>query len=111
VKSGVAPSRLRASLMSLPTRGSVASLVAQGHKWIHSRRLKKRAPAEGERFFSKSPLFAQCDLLHRVEHGICTSVPVRHRDTKCGEIVILAKPRLEPLEIRQIALDSPKPKT
>ena len=36
VKSGVAPSRLRASLMSLTTRGSVASLVAQGHKWIHS---------------------------------------------------------------------------
>src|SRR5206468_2865418 len=36
VKSGVAQSRLRASLMSLTTRGSVASLVAQGHKWIHS---------------------------------------------------------------------------
>src|SRR5687767_10325734 len=36
VKSGVAPSRLRASLMSLTTRGSVASLVAQDHKWIHS---------------------------------------------------------------------------
>src|SRR4029453_8580322 len=37
VKSGVAPSRLRASLMSLTMRGSVASLVAQaGHKWIHS---------------------------------------------------------------------------
>ena len=35
VKS-VAPSRLRTSLMSLTTRGSVASLVAQGHKWIHS---------------------------------------------------------------------------
>src|SRR3954447_13096694 len=34
VKSGVAPSRLRASLMSLTTRGSVASLVAQGHTWI-----------------------------------------------------------------------------
>jgi len=33
VKSGVAPSRLRASLISLTTRGSVASLVAQGHKW------------------------------------------------------------------------------
>jgi len=30
VKSGVAPSRLRASLMSLTTGGSVASLVAQG---------------------------------------------------------------------------------
>src|SRR5215213_8280675 len=36
VKSGVAPSRLRANLMSLATRGSVASLVAQGRKWIHS---------------------------------------------------------------------------
>ncbi len=36
VKSGVAPSRLRASLMSLTTRGSVASPVAQGHEWIHS---------------------------------------------------------------------------
>ena len=36
VKSGVAPSRLRASLMSLTTRGSVASLVAQGDKWIHA---------------------------------------------------------------------------
>src|SRR6187455_314444 len=30
VKSGVAPSRLRVSLMSLTTRDSVASLVAQG---------------------------------------------------------------------------------
>src|SRR5213592_2656809 len=36
VKSGVAPSRLRASLMSLTKGGSVASPVAQGHKCIYS---------------------------------------------------------------------------
>jgi hypothetical protein len=45
VKSGVAPSRLRASLMSLTTRGSVASLVAQGHQWIHS-----DGPARGHEY-------------------------------------------------------------
>src|SRR4029453_345743 len=43
VKSGVVPSRLRASLMSLTTRRSVASLVAQGHKGIHS-----EGPARGQ---------------------------------------------------------------
>jgi hypothetical protein len=44
VKSGVAPSRLRASLMSLTTRGSVASLVAQGDK-LHWTRNSPQAQA------------------------------------------------------------------